>query len=60
MKLDGINHCQACLAELTRASPERRRLARLPSWLSLCLAFAVLWLLAWKTLSALFPGGAPP
>lgn len=57
-KLDGINHCQACLAELARpTAPKPARAPReVPETLALTFGFAVLAVLAWFMLEVLLPG----
>jgi len=61
-KLDGINHCQACLDELSREltrepRPQRRAV---PEPLALGAGFLVLALLAWTMLEVVLPGTGSP
>ena len=61
-KLDGINHCQACLAKLSQqaeAQPRTRR-REIPEILALTGGFAVLSLLAWAMLEVMMPGSSSP
>jgi hypothetical protein len=57
-KIDGINHCRACLEAQAPAAPARaeRPLGVLPTRLLLGAGMGALWLLAWLALSALLPG----
>jgi hypothetical protein len=57
-KIDGVNHCRACLEALPPAPlPRARRpLGALPMRLWLGAGVGALWLLAWLALSALLPG----
>jgi hypothetical protein len=57
-KVDGINHCRACLETQAPAPPQsaRRPLGAVPARLLLGAGVGALWLLAWIALSALLPG----
>lgn len=64
-KIDGINHCQACLA--ARAQHEVEQASRAPgppaplrSWLSVGLGIGLLSTLGWLLLSALLPAAGVP
>jgi hypothetical protein len=61
-KIDGINHCRACLDELTRAEGQKRGGTKggLPSWLVLSLGVSVLTALSYLMLDVLMPGGTTP
>jgi hypothetical protein len=62
-KLDGINHCQACLAKLARerALPQPRKSAReVPETLAISMGFALLTVLAWAMLEVVLPGSSSP
>jgi len=56
-KVDGINHCRACLEAQVRAPLSAARpLGALSARLMLGAGVGALWLLAWLALSALLPG----
>ncbi len=57
-KLDGINHCQACLAKLSKqqAPKAKTRGREVPDTVALTLGFALLSVLAWIMLQVLLPG----
>ena len=68
-KLDGINHCRACLLALEAGADALpfRALAEAAAsepragfaWLSFTLGVLVLAVLAWSTLTAVLPAGGP-
>ena len=57
-KIDGINHCQSCLAELGHrpAVPTRAPRRHMPAALSLGLGLVSLTLLAWLMIEVMMPG----
>jgi hypothetical protein len=57
-KIDGINHCRACLEALSPSAPvaPRTTLGELPVRLLFGAGVMTLWLLTWLSLSALLPG----
>ncbi|MFT3927870.1 MAG: hypothetical protein QM778_35410 [Myxococcales bacterium] len=57
-KLDGINHCQTCLTNLSRQLANEPTTTRrgLPPSLALSLGFLTLALLAWTMLEVMLPG----
>ena len=61
-KIDGINHCRACLDELTRSESKKRTESSrgLPSWLVLGVGIPLLTLLSYFMLDVLMPGSASP
>jgi hypothetical protein len=61
-KIDGINHCRACLDELTRSESKKRTAsaAGLPSWLVLALGIPLLAALSYFMLDVMMPGSASP
>ncbi len=60
-KIDGINHCVGCFAELAKehAQPERTSRIDGPWWraISGAVGFGVAVLFAWGVLELLLPGG---
>lgn len=60
-KIDGINHCRACLEELTRAAPERAQArSLLPPPVALGMGLLTLSALMYLMIEVLMPGSAAP
>jgi hypothetical protein len=61
-KIDGINHCRACLDELTRSERKKHtdRARGLPSWLVLGVGIPLLTMLSYFMLDVVMPGSASP
>jgi hypothetical protein len=57
-KIDGINHCRACLEARSAAAPSavRGELGQLQARVLLGAGAGALWLLTWLALSVLLPG----
>lgn len=60
-KIDGINHCVGCFAELAREHAREQTVRRVdgPTWsaVSVGLGFVLASALAWGVLELLLPGG---
>jgi hypothetical protein len=61
-KIDGINHCRDCLAQLQAAQRTDKSAPRprIPGWLALSAGSLVVWGLAWLMLEVMMPGAASP
>jgi hypothetical protein len=60
-KLDGVNHCRACLEQLARRSkaPLAARSGNLSASIAITFGLSILSALTWFTLQMLMPGSSP-
>lgn len=61
-KIDGVNHCRACLERVVRAQAQSRTEAKggVPPWLAISFGFAVVWGLSYMMIEVLMPGSSGP
>jgi hypothetical protein len=61
-KIDGINHCRDCLAQLQGAQRAAQigPTLRVPGWLALSVGAIAISSLAWWMLEVMMPGAAGP